>query len=41
MSGGVIWLTGIPASGKTTLAGLLGDRLRRAGVRAEILVVSL
>ncbi len=37
MSGGVIWLTGIPASGKTTLAGLLSDRLRLAGVRTEIL----
>lgn len=37
MSGGAIWLTGIPASGKTTLATLLAARLRRAGIRAEIL----
>ncbi|HLY22943.1 MAG TPA: adenylyl-sulfate kinase [bacterium] len=37
MNGCAIWLTGIPASGKTTLAGLLAERLRRAGARVEIL----
>lgn len=34
---GVIWLTGIPASGKTTIArGLLGE-FRARGIQAEIL----
>ncbi len=37
MSGCVIWLTGIPASGKTTLAGILAGRLRGAGALVEIL----
>ena len=32
-----IWLTGLPSSGKTTLAQALGQRLRDAGHRAEVL----
>lgn len=35
--GAVAWLTGLPASGKTTLAGRVRDRLSRAGVRAVLL----
>jgi adenylylsulfate kinase len=37
VTGCVLWLTGIPAAGKTTLAELTAVRLRRAGVRVEIL----
>jgi adenylylsulfate kinase len=33
----VIWLTGIPASGKTTTARVLHDRSRKRGLRVEIL----
>ena len=36
-SGLTIWLTGLPSSGKTTLAHGLGDRLRGAGHRVELL----
>lgn len=32
-----IWLTGLPSSGKTTLAHALGERLRSEGRRVEIL----
>ena len=33
----VIWLTGLPASGKTTLAKELAKRLRDMGLRVEVL----
>lgn len=32
-----IWLTGLPSSGKTTLARALGDRLAKEGYLAEVL----
>jgi adenylylsulfate kinase len=32
-----VWLTGLPSSGKTTLALGLGERLRQAGHRVEVL----
>ena len=35
--GRTVWLTGLPSSGKTTLAHALGERLRREGHRVEIL----
>jgi adenylyl-sulfate kinase len=35
--GGIIWLTGIPGSGKSTTAGLVAEQLRRKGLRAETL----
>ncbi len=35
--GFVIWLTGLPAAGKTTLANALRDELRKAGKRVELL----
>jgi len=35
--GFVVWLTGLPASGKTTLARVLGRRLREMGWRVEVL----
>lgn len=34
MTAGVLWITGRPASGKSTLAQRLVDELRRRGVRA-------
>lgn len=37
MSGAVIWLTGLPSSGKSTLAGRLLPRLRREGRPSAIL----
>lgn len=37
MNGGVIWLTGLPASGKTTLSLSLQARLRRAKVPCCVL----
>ena len=33
----MVWLTGLPASGKTTIASLAAARLRERGVRAEVL----
>jgi adenylylsulfate kinase len=35
--GFTVWLTGVPAAGKTTLAALLTDRLRARGRRVELL----
>lgn len=35
--GATLWLTGLPSSGKTTLARAVGERLRAAGRRVEIL----
>ncbi len=35
--GFVVWLTGLPASGKTTLARVLERRLREVGWRVEVL----
>lgn len=35
--GATVWLTGLPSAGKTTIAQLLGDRLRTEGHRVEIL----
>ncbi len=32
-----VWLTGLPSSGKTTIAAALHARLREAGLRAELL----
>lgn len=32
-----LWMTGLPSSGKTTLGGILRDRLRRSGYRTELL----
>jgi adenylylsulfate kinase len=32
-----VWLTGLPSSGKTTLANALADRLRSEGHRVEVL----
>lgn len=37
MSGAVVWVTGLPASGKSTLARRLRDRLRAAGAAAAVL----
>ncbi|MCZ9339882.1 adenylyl-sulfate kinase, partial [Streptomyces sp. TRM76130] len=35
--GGTVWLTGLPSSGKTTLAQALASRLTREGHRVEVL----
>ncbi|MGW5733811.1 MULTISPECIES: adenylyl-sulfate kinase [Streptomyces] len=35
--GATVWLTGLPSAGKSTIAGLLAERLRAAGRRVEIL----
>ncbi|MEU6350388.1 adenylyl-sulfate kinase [Streptomyces sp. NPDC047072] len=35
--GATVWLTGLPSAGKTTIARLLGDRLRSEGRRVEVL----
>ncbi len=37
MSGAVVWVTGLPASGKSTLARRLRDRLRAGGLPAAVL----
>lgn len=37
MTGWVMWVTGLPSSGKSTLASGLAERLRRLGVRVEVL----
>ena len=37
MKGAVVWVTGLPASGKSTFARRLRDRLRAAGVPAAVL----
>src|SRR5260221_14516385 len=31
------WFTGLPASGKSTLAGLLAERITHSGMRVEVL----
>lgn len=36
-SGFVIWLTGLPGSGKTTIAQMLEPKLKKLGVRVELL----
>ncbi|MEU9107558.1 adenylyl-sulfate kinase [Streptomyces xanthophaeus] len=36
-TGATIWLTGLPSSGKTTIADALAERLRAEGHRAEVL----
>jgi len=35
--GVVVWLTGLPGSGKTTLATRVAERLRREGYRVEVI----
>lgn len=35
--GFVVWLTGLPASGKTTIAGVLEERLRGEGLKVEVM----
>lgn len=35
--GATVWLTGLPSAGKTTIARLLGDRLKTRGHRVEVL----
>jgi adenylylsulfate kinase len=35
--GATVWLTGLPSAGKSTIARALGERLRAAGHRVEIL----
>jgi adenylylsulfate kinase len=37
MTGRVIWLTGLPSAGKSTIAGALAERLAAAGRRVEVL----
>jgi adenylylsulfate kinase len=37
VSGAVVWVTGLPASGKSTLARRVCDRLRASGVPAAVL----
>ncbi len=37
MTGAVVWVTGLPASGKSTFARRLRDRLRAGGVAAAVL----
>lgn len=36
-SGAVVWFTGLPASGKSTIARLVAETLRQAGVAVELL----
>ncbi|WP_248511908.1 adenylyl-sulfate kinase [Streptomyces sp. D2-8] len=35
--GATVWLTGLPSSGKTTIANAVADRLRAQGRRVEVL----
>jgi len=35
--GWAIWITGLPSSGKSTIARMLSDRLRRIGINTQIL----
>ena len=35
--GGIVWITGIPASGKTTLAGIVANKVIIRGGKAEVL----
>lgn len=35
--GFVVWMTGLPASGKTTLANMFKDRLKELGLKVEVL----
>ncbi len=35
--GGVVWFTGIPGAGKTTLCNMVGSELKKEGIKAEIL----
>jgi adenylylsulfate kinase len=37
VGGATIWITGLSGAGKTTLAGLVADELRRCGHRVEVL----
>ena len=37
MTGAVVWVTGLPAAGKSTFARRLRDRLRAGGVAAAVL----
>jgi adenylylsulfate kinase len=37
MSGAVVWVIGLPSSGKSTLAGRIATRLRAAGLQSALL----
>jgi adenylylsulfate kinase len=37
VNGFAVWLTGIPSSGKSTIAKILASRLRGAGLKVEVL----
>jgi len=37
VGGFTVWFTGLPSSGKSTLAGLLEEALRTQGLRVETL----
>ena len=36
-NGMILWLTGVPAAGKTTIANLLGERLQAEGAKVHVL----